>query len=146
MQPVEIDIVGLETAKRAFESAVNILSSVSARIGISLLRIECELGRQHNSVSQFALGDEFTDHLFALAAGVAVSCINEVSASLDIVIKELARNLFFRAPAPFCPERHRAQGKRAYSKSRAPECGVLVQFHSGLLLDFMIPALHLHPA
>ena len=51
MQPVKIDKIRLQSTKRTFEGAIDILSAVAARVGIARLGVEGELRRQHDPVA-----------------------------------------------------------------------------------------------
>jgi hypothetical protein len=129
VQPVKIDVVRLQTAKRTFQGAVDILASVAAGIGIARASVERELSGQDQSVAQIALSDEFSDELFALAVCVTVGGVDEVSADFDEAREDGARGLLVRAPTPCGSEGHGAETERADAQPRPSECDVIFQAH-----------------
>ena len=102
MEPVEIDKIGAEPLERGFERAVDIFAAIAAGIGISLLGAQGEFGGQRDLVAEVALANEFADEFLALAIGVAVGGVDEVAASVDVMIED---GLVI-APAPFGAEGH----------------------------------------
>src|SRR5258705_3630229 len=139
MQPVEIDIVSLEPSQRSFQGAINILASVAASIRIARVTIEGELCRQYDSVAHGPLADELTQQLFTVASRIEVGCIDEVSTCFQIAIENLARDLFFRTPAPFVPKGHRAQTELAHSQSGTSQRYVVIQIPAhGTGLPFFV--------
>src|SRR6185295_1803933 len=127
MQPVEIDIVSLEPSQRAFQGAINILAPVSPSIRIARVTVEGELCRQYDSVAHGPFADELTQQLFTVASCIEVGCIDEVSTCFQITIENLARDIFFRTPAPFVPKGHRAQTELAHSQSGTSQRYVVIQ-------------------
>src|SRR5262249_61859800 len=87
MQPVEIDVVGLKSFQRAFHRAINILASIAASIWIAWHTIESKLCCQHYSISQTTLSDELAQQLLAVSFGVDISGVDEVSARVEVAIK-----------------------------------------------------------
>ena len=109
MQPVQIDVIGLQPPQRAFQRAINILAPVAARIRISRIGVECKLSRQHHAVAQMTIGDKFPSQLLALPRRVTIRRIHKVSAEFDVAIENRPRNVFINAESPFGAKRHRAQ-------------------------------------
>lgn len=79
MQPIKVDVVGLQPAQGAVQRAVNILAPISAGVRVSGFGIERKLCCQYDAVTQIALGEKLADHLLAFAAGVSVGGVDEVS-------------------------------------------------------------------
>jgi len=51
VQPVEVDVIGLEPAQRAFQRLVNVLAAVAAGVRVARLRPEAKFGGQHELVA-----------------------------------------------------------------------------------------------
>src|SRR5579859_7843823 len=120
MQPVEIDVVRFQAAERAFQGTINILAAIASSVGIGRIGIERELGGQHDAITQATLANKFSQQLFALAAGVSISGVKEISSRLKIMIEQRARDGFFGSPTPFGAESHGTEAERANSEPRAP--------------------------
>ena len=69
------------------EGAIDILAAIAAGVGIAWLGVEREFSRQHHAVPQCAISNKLAHHLFAFAAGVAISCVDEVAALLDVTVE-----------------------------------------------------------
>src|SRR5215471_21080139 len=126
MQPVEVNVVGLQATQRAFEGAMNVLAAIASGVWVGRIGIKRELRGEHDAVAELAFADELAEHLFTFAQGVAVSGVDEISAGFDVAVEELAGDALFGSPAPFGTEGHGAEAERADAKAGAAESCVFV--------------------
>ena len=119
--------IGLKTAERPVEGAINVFASVAARIRVARFGIEGKFRGQDDSVTQTALDDKFPDQLFALAAGISVGGVNEIPAGFEVSIEEAARNVLLRSPSPLGAESHGAETEWGDAQSGSSERFVFVR-------------------
>src|SRR5438045_8350958 len=109
MQPIQINVVCLEAAQGAVQRAIDVLSAIAPGVGIALFRIKREFCGEDHSVAESAIVYKFPDQFFALAIGVSIGGVDEISTCIDVAIEEGARNIFFGSPSPLGAEGHGAK-------------------------------------
>ena len=119
VEPIKVDIVSLQAAERSFEGTIDIFAAIAAGIWISRLGVERELGGEDGAIAELLVGDEIPDQLLAVAAGIAIGGIDEISAEVDVAIENGVCHRLLRTPAPFRTERHRSEAERADAQARA---------------------------
>jgi hypothetical protein len=129
VQPIKIDVVGLQAAQGGFDRSIDVLSPVAARIGIAARGVEGELRRQDHLIAHGALADEFAEHLFAFALCVGVGGVDEIAARVEVTVENSAGVGLFVAPAPFGSKGHGAEAQRADAQAGAAERDVGVGFN-----------------
>ena len=128
VQPVQVDVVGLQTRERRVQRAMHVLASVAAGVGVAGIEVPGELGRQHDAIAQPAFGDEAADDFFAAAPAVDVGRVEEIAAGFDVGLHQLTRDIVRDAPATGA-EGHRAEGQRTHHEAGATERAVGGQIH-----------------
>ncbi len=128
---IEIDVVGSESAQRAFERAQNVLAAIASGIRVVGLGAEAEFGGDHDLVPQIALANELTDPGFADPVGVEVSGIDEIAATVDVPIEDLPGRVLVGSPTPVGAEGHRAQGEAADAQSGVAQSEISGRAHDG---------------
>src|SRR6266700_8437707 len=108
VQPIEVNVIGVQTTQRRVQRAINIFAPNSAGVGITLFTAKPKLRRQHDSIAVSAFLQEFTDEGFASAVCVTVCCINEISSRIKEAVEDLPRCFLGAAPTPFRAKRHSA--------------------------------------
>jgi hypothetical protein len=135
VQPVQVDVVGLQAAQRLLAGGDDRLAARTATVGIPGIQVAAELGGKHQPV---ALGlvapDVITENLLRVALGVEIGGINEVAALLQEPVDDLLGLLDGSPPAQVLAESHRAQTQRAHAQSRAAQRDVVIQLHASILL------------
>jgi hypothetical protein len=109
MQPVEVDIVTLQTAQRAMQGSIDVFAAISASIGIASFRIEGEFRGQNHTIAKCPLGNKLSHQFFAFASGVSVGRIDEIAALLDVAIEQTSGDTLLGSPPPLGAKGHGAE-------------------------------------
>jgi len=112
MNPIEVDVVGLEPLEAGLKGAGHVLAVIAARVGIALAREERVFCGDDEVVP---VGfNEFAQQALTRALVIFVGGVDEIAAGLRETVKDFSA-FFFRcgeAPVfPGFPESHRAQAK-----------------------------------
>src|SRR6266849_3225669 len=126
---VEINVIRLEAAQRAFHGAVDIFPAVPACVGVPRLGIERELRGEDNLVPNLCILDEFPDQLLAPSIRIHIRGVNKVAAFFKIAAKNRLRDAFVGTPAPIGSESHRSEAKWAHAQSGASQRHIFIEFH-----------------
>jgi hypothetical protein len=114
VQPVEVDVVGLQAPQRALGGIHDRLATGAAPVRIAGVQVAAELGRDDQTVAARAVAsDVVADDLLGVAARIKVRGVDEVSAELQVAVHDLLRLFDARAPAEVFAEGHRAEAQRA---------------------------------
>ncbi len=134
MQPVQIDVVGLQTPKRVFTLPNDSFAARAACIGITRIQVAAELGGEHQPVApRFVAPNVIANDLFRVALGVKVGGVEEVAAEFGVTVDDLLRLFDARAPAEIFAESHGAQAKWAYAQAGTAQSDIVVEGHAVLL-------------
>ena len=125
---------------------MNILAAIPPGIRIRGISAKSKFCRQHNAIAQGPLDDKLAQHLFALAASVAIGRIDKIPTCLQVAIQQSARYVFFRSPSPLGSKGHRTEAERADSQAGASESCVFVHPHRRVSILFSFPSPRLHRA
>ena len=136
VQPVEVDVVGLQAPQRLARTRRSIdLRPEPPPFGSPGYRLPLNLVAMTEPVAPGRVApDVVADDLLGVALGVEVGGVDEVAAELEVSIDDLLRLLDARAPAEVFAERHRAEAERADAQAGAAECHVVVQRHGDSFL------------
>ncbi len=108
MDLVEVDIVDLESSKRALDRASEPAPRTAAPVRIVPHGLKC-LGGEHDVVP--SLLERFTDDLLGLALTIGVGAVDEVDAGIESPVHHT--DAFVMIGIGDLPEHHRAQAIRA---------------------------------
>src|SRR5258705_1607444 len=131
VQPIEIDVVGLEAAQRILAGRDNVLAARSTAVGVSRIEVAAELRRDDEAVAPGGVASEMiADDLLGVAFRVEVRGVDEVAAKLDEAVDDSLRLLDAGTPAEIFPEGHPAKANRAEAEAGAPERHIVVERHT----------------
>ncbi len=118
MQPVEVDIVGLEASQRRFALLHQGLAAGAAAVRIALEQVAEELGADHDAIAVcLPVREEVTDDLLGMAVGVDVGGVDEIAAALQIGGDHRLGVRDAGAPSEVLAEGHAPEAKRAHAQS-----------------------------
>ena len=101
MQPVEVDVVGLQAAQRLLELGDERLAAGAAAVGVSGMEVAEELGAEHDTLAQPGpRGEEAAEDLLGVPVGVDVRGVDDVAAAVEIPGENRLGGLGVSAPAP----------------------------------------------
>jgi hypothetical protein len=84
MEPVEVDVVGLQATKRLLALRKDRLTASATAVRITGVKVIEKLRGQHHSLAASAvLGDKVADDLLRMALGIEISGIDEVAAAFQ---------------------------------------------------------------
>src|SRR3954462_2081532 len=130
MQPVQVDVVGLQAPQRLLAGGDDRLAARPAAVRISQVQVSAELGRDDETVAACGMAaDVVADNLLGVPLCVEVRGVDEVAAELDEAIDDPLRLLDARAPAEIFTEGHGAEAQRADADAGAAEGYVLIEWH-----------------
>jgi hypothetical protein len=121
VQPVDVDVVSLQSPQRVLELGDERLAAAPAAIGVAGMQVGEELRAEHDAFAQTRpVGKEVTNDLLGVPVGVDVGGVHDVAASVEVLGQEFRGALRAGAPAPVLAEGHRAEGERADAQTRRP--------------------------
>ena len=115
MQPIKIDVIGLQPTERAFERRVDVFSAVAARVGVARASAERKFRGEHHLVSSLRLREKITDDALAASVGVTVGGVDEVAPGVEVAVQDGVGGFLRSPPAPIGAERHGSEAKRAHA-------------------------------
>src|SRR5712692_2041382 len=135
VQPIEIDVIGLQPAQRLLALGDDRLAAGAAPIGIADVEVAAELGRDHQAVSLVAVtSDVIADDLLRVSLGVEIGGIDEVAAEPEVPVDHRLGLLDAASPAEILAEGHGAEAERAYAQARTAQGDIVVERHRFLLV------------
>ena len=131
VQPVEVDVVGLQATERLLAGGDDSPCGWSRRRwGRRHVMVAAELGGDDESVALLGVATEVVaDDLLGVALGVEVGGVDEVAAALDEAIDDLFRVGDAAAPPEVFAERHGAEAKGADTKTGTTERDIVIERH-----------------
>ena len=112
MQPVQVDVVGLQPAERLLAGRHHGLARAASAVGVARVHIAEELGGDHEPVPLgLILADVVADDLLGVALGVDVRGVEEVPAALDVGVHDPVGLIHIRPPTPILAEGHGAKAQ-----------------------------------
>lgn len=132
VQPVDVDVVGLQTPQRVLQLLHDRLPAGSAAVWVVLVQVAEELRPDHDPVAQRGPAREVVaDDLLGVAVGVDVGGVDRVAAPAQIGSQDVRGLLWAAAPTVILTEGHRAQREGADAQTRAAERDVGIERHGG---------------
>jgi hypothetical protein len=134
MQPIDVDIVGLEPAQRRFALLHERLAAGAAAVWIALEQAATEFCADHDAIpAPLLLREEVTDDLFGMAVGVDVGGVDEIAAALQIGGDHRLGVRDAGAPSKILAKGHAPETKRAHAKSGTTKRDEGIERHIDLL-------------
>jgi hypothetical protein len=128
MQPVEVDVVGLQPPQRLLKLGDERLAAGAAPVRVAGVEVGEELRAERDAFAPAGLGgEELADDLLGVAVGVDVGGVDDVAAAVEVLGEHRLGGLGARAPAVVLAEGHGAQRERADAQARAAERDVGVE-------------------
>ena len=130
VQPVDVDVVGLQAAQRILQLLDDGLAAGAAPIRVTAIEIPEELGAEHDPVTQArTAGQVLADDYLGMAVGVHVGRVDRVAAPVKISGQDRFGLPRAAPPAQVLAEGHRPERERAETKTTAAERQVRGQRH-----------------
>ena len=128
VQPVEVDVVGLQSPQRFLELTEEGLAACAAAVGVAGVQVGEELRAEHDAVAQARPGgEEVADDLLGVAVGVGVCGVDHIAAAVEVLGQDRLGGRGARAPPVVLTEGHGAQRERTHAQAGAAQRDVGVE-------------------
>src|SRR5690349_16264146 len=88
VEPIEVDVVGLQAAQRCLDGGEDVLATVTAAVGVGRVGRAAEFGGDDQPVPVVGFPDEPAQEFFAGAASVDVGGVDEGAAAFEVAMED----------------------------------------------------------